>query len=101
MYINAADLLLHDAGVDLAHVAATVRLFELPDVEPPRSVAVVGDADPAVVRNHAVVHREDRLVFGANPTHLQQQSNVTGQVIEKKNYILMKLVQTKILTWQL
>ncbi|KAJ8883687.1 hypothetical protein PR048_015541 [Dryococelus australis] len=64
------DLLLHDVGVDLAHVAAAVRLLHLADVQPPRVVQVVRDCDARVVRDHLAVEREDRLVLRSQPSHL-------------------------------
>jgi hypothetical protein len=44
--VNTDHLLLHDAGVDLAHVATTVGLLHLTDVQLPRAVIVVCHADP-------------------------------------------------------
>ena len=46
MNVNTAYLLLHDAGVDLTHIAAPVTLLHLTDVQLPCTVIVVRHADP-------------------------------------------------------
>jgi len=71
VHVDAADLLLHHAGVDLTHVAAAVRLFHLPDVQIPRALVVLRHRDARVVRHHLGVKRQDGLVLGAHPTHLR------------------------------
>ena len=46
MNVDTAYLLLHDAGVDLTHVATPVTLLHLTDVQLPCTVIVVRHADP-------------------------------------------------------
>jgi hypothetical protein len=46
MNVDTAYLLLHDTGVDLTHIASSVTLFHLADVQLPRTVIVVRHADP-------------------------------------------------------
>lgn len=72
MDIDAADLLLHNAGVDLTHVTALVRLLDLSDVQSP-VVVIVRDAYPGVVRHELVVKGQDRLVVCFHPADLQHQ----------------------------
>jgi len=68
--VNTADLLLHDAGVDLTHVAAPVRFFHLTNVQLPGAVVVVRHADPRIVRHDLVMKRQDSLVLRLHPSHL-------------------------------
>lgn len=74
VHIDAADLLLHDAGVDLTHVTALVRLLDLSDVQAP-VVVVVRDPYPGVVSHELVVKGQDRLVVRFHPADLQQQQH--------------------------
>lgn len=74
MDIDAADLLLHNAGVDLTHVTALVRLLDLSDVQSP-VVVVVRDTYPGVVRHELVVKGQDRLVVRFHPADLQHQQH--------------------------
>jgi hypothetical protein len=46
MNVDTAYLLLHYTGVDLTHIAASVTLLHLTDVQLPRTVIVVRHADP-------------------------------------------------------
>lgn len=70
--IHAADLLLHDAGVDLTHVTALVRLLDLSDVQSP-VVVVMRDPYPGVVRHKLVMKGQDRLVVRFHPADLNHQ----------------------------
>lgn len=73
MYIEAADLLLHGVGVDLAHVAAPVGIPQLSDVESPNAVVrVMGHGDPRVMSHHSRVKTQNCLVLRPNPAHLKQ-----------------------------
>lgn len=73
VHVDAADLLLHDAGVDLTHVAAAVGLLHLPNVQVPRALVVVRHGDAGIVRHHLGVQRQNGLVLGAHPAHLRIQ----------------------------
>lgn len=75
MDINASQLLLHGAGVDLAHIAAAVALAQLADAQLPRSQVIVGHGDARVVRYHPVVECQDGLVFRLEPAHLEYNKN--------------------------
>lgn len=70
MYINAAQLLFHGAGVDLAHVTAAVCLLELPDPELPGPQGVLRYGDARVVRHYHGVHRENGPIFRFHPADL-------------------------------
>ncbi len=69
--VDASDLFLHLLGVELAHVAAAVALLHLPDLQLPDAVLLVVHVDARVVRDHALVQRQDRLVLRLQPTNLQ------------------------------
>jgi hypothetical protein len=71
--VDAADLLLHDVGVDLAHVASAVGFLELPDVKTPCPLVVVRHADPGIVSHHSGVKAQDRLILRFQPTNLEQK----------------------------
>lgn len=45
LHIDAADLLLHWAGIYLTHVAASVGFAQLSNTQPPRAKVLVYDAD--------------------------------------------------------
>jgi len=90
MNVNTAYLLLHDAGVDLTHIAAPVTLLHLTDVQLPCTVIVVRHADPWIVRHDFVVKRQDSLVLRLEPANLQhRQQHITGKrkVTPEHNYV--------------
>lgn len=58
--MEIAKLRLGGDGVDLAHVAPSVFLSHVRDVQEPGAVLVVGDADAGVTSDHVVVHCQDR-----------------------------------------
>jgi hypothetical protein len=70
MDVHTANLLLHDAGVNLTHVTATIRLLDLSDVQLPRSMIVMRDAYSGIVRHHLVVKSQDGLILGLHPANL-------------------------------
>lgn len=72
--VDTTLLNLKGAGVDLAHVAASIRLLDLLDAQLPRTLTVVRDADAGIVRDHTCVQAQDRLVFGSHPCHLKQET---------------------------
>jgi len=102
LYVEATQLRYHRAGVDLTHVAISVGLLQLADVQAPRAVddflrglaaprhskraaggragrprpgtsaALVRDGDARIVRDDPGVNREDRLVRGAQPADLEE-----------------------------
>jgi len=105
LYVEATQLRYHRAGVDLTHVAISVGLLQLADVQAPRAVddflrglaaprhskraaggragrprpgtsaALVRDGDTRIVRHDPGVNREDRLVRGAQPADLEDIPN--------------------------
>lgn len=77
LHIDAPDLLLHRAGIDLAHVAAPVGLAQLSYPQPPRAHVLVHHADPDVVRDDSTLQGQHGLVRGAQPAHL-----VPAQVLD-------------------
>ena len=73
MNVDTANLLLHNAGVDLTHIATPVTLLHQTDVQLPCTVIVVRHTDPWIVRHDLVVKRQDGLVLRLEPAHLQHR----------------------------
>lgn len=68
--INAPNLLLHWAGVNLAHITSSIGFAQLLDPQPPRVEVFVCDTNPCVVRDDTTLQGQHRLVGGAQPTDL-------------------------------
>ena len=60
----------HGVSVDLTHVPASVNLLDVGDVELPLLVLPVGEGDPLVPGDDAVVDGEDSLCVYPHPSNL-------------------------------
>ena len=80
-YVDVSDARLGFGGVDLAHVAAAVRLLDVVDLQTPGVVLVVPDRDPRVARDDVVLHRQDDGRLQMDPGHLDNGRTTNGQFI--------------------
>lgn len=78
MDLDASHLVLHDGGVDLAHVTAAVALLHLADVQVPGAVLVVGEGDARVVGHDAVLQGQDGLRVDLQPPDLRGERERSG-----------------------
>lgn len=71
MNVDASNLLLHGAAIDLAHVATLVALPDLLDSQSPRVHSLVGDTNSVIVCHDQVLQCQHRLVSGPQPSDLK------------------------------
>lgn len=71
--ISSIYLHFHWVSVNLAHILSSVLPLHPPNVERPRVVVVVRDAQSRVVRNHVLVDRQDRLRVRFDPRYLPRE----------------------------
>ena len=70
MDFNISSLAPHRVGIDLAHVPPTVNLLYVGDVQLPFLVLPVGEGNPLVSCDDAVVDGEDSLCVHTHPSNL-------------------------------
>lgn len=71
--MQVSELRLGRSRVDLTHVATLVLFVYWGDVQEPRAVLVVRNADARVARDHVVVHRQDGRLLEVHPRHLRNK----------------------------
>ena len=70
LYLYVPPLAPHGVRIDLAHVPPTVNLLHIGDVELPLLVLPVGEGDPLVPGDDAVVDGQDGLRVHPHPGYL-------------------------------
>jgi hypothetical protein len=84
--------------VDLAHVTAAIRFLDVADVQVPRVVLVVSDADPRVARDDVILNGQDRWSLQVDPGHLFRPMQIKFNLIkfELIKFYLIKFYLIKI-----
>ena len=62
----------HRISVHLTHVPSSINFFDLLYMKIPRTVVVVRQRDPWILRDHVMVDGQDCLCIDAHPCHLKQ-----------------------------
>ena len=75
--VNVADLADHRLAVDLAHVLPGIFRLDAADVQMPRPLMVVANAETAHPSHHLPVDCEDHLTVEMNPGDLNEKRNAT------------------------
>lgn len=70
LYVDATNLLLHGAGVDLAHVAASIVLAQFTYLQFPRVQILVHHTDACIMGDDASLQSEYSLIRSSQPAHL-------------------------------
>ena len=70
MNLQISSFTSHGVRVDLTHVPASVNLLDIGDVKFPLLVLTVGEGDPLVPGDDAVVDGEDSLCVYPHPSNL-------------------------------
>lgn len=73
--VQEAELRLGDDRIYLTHVPPLVLLLHVTDMQEPRAVLIVRDADARIPRYHVIVYGEDRGLLKVHPSHLKTTNN--------------------------
>lgn len=76
-------LSLSSNGINLAHVTTFVFFLDVADMQEPRPVLVVGDANARVSRDDVIMHGQNGGLLEMHPGHLEKNHNIKYKIQPK------------------